>query len=321
LTMDRMVMVVVLMSGMAILIGIAVIILLRQAAADELFVRVQSVAGFGLAGPGAAPKPRLSSMVGILHRLGERIGNNRSLYSEQDIAALEDVLVASGFKSRQVLPIILGGKVAFLVLVVAGAILYGFVGNLSSVQRIMAIAIACPVGFMGPEIVLRLLRRPYVKAVERGVADALDLLVVCSEAGMGLESGLHEVMLEMRHTNPAISATLSILLDELRVLPDRRQAFQNFGRRSGVEGVRRLATILGQTLQYGTPLGQALRSMANELRRERMTQLEAKAIRLPALLVFPLIAFIMPSLFIALMGPTMLRLLDTLNATTTHVGG
>jgi len=109
---------------------------------------------------------------------------------------------------------------------------------------------------------------------------------------------------------------LSTLLDELRVLPDRREAFANFGRRSGVEAIRRLATMLGQTLNYGTPLADALRAVSADLRRERMLALEAKCARLPALLVLPLIIFIMPALFIVLAGSPVLRLLDSLRSMT-----
>ena len=104
-----------------------------------------------------------------------------------------------------------------------------------------------------------------------------------------------------------------MLLDELRVLPDRREAFANFGRRSGVESLRRLSTILGQTLQYGTPLGQALRSVAQDLRRERLVRMEERAIKLPVKLIFPLILFILPSLFIVLVGGSFIRLIDTLS--------
>ena len=314
MTSDRAAVVAALLSGMVLLVSIAVVMLLRQAAARAQFLRVQTVTGIGPTDPGVARNAPSIGMVGILRRLGERLRNSKGLYSETDIAAIERMLVASGFKARQLLPIVLGAKAAFLILAVFGAILYGLVGHLTFAQRALAIALALPVGIMGPEIVLRMLRRPYVRSLERGVSDALDLLVVCTEAGMGLESALQEVTREMRYSNPAIATTLATLLDELRVLPDRREAFQNFGRRSGVEGIRRMATILGQTLQYGTPLGHALRAMANELRRERMVRLEAKAVRLPALLVFPLIAFILPSLFVSLMGPTMLRLLDLLHA-------
>jgi tight adherence protein C len=129
---------------------------------------------------------------------------------------------------------------------------------------------------------------------------------------MGLESALEQVSNETRRSSPAISSALSILLDELRVLPDRREAFANFGRRSGVDSLRRLSTILGQTLQYGTPLGQALRSVAQDLRRERLVQMEERAVKLPVKLIFPLILFILPSLFIVLAGSAFIRLFDTL---------
>jgi tight adherence protein C len=100
----------------------------------------------------------------------------------------------------------------------------------------------------------------------------------------------------------------------MRVLPDRRDAFRYFADRSGVEGARRVATMLGQSMQYGTPISRALRTVVVDLRRERMVALEAKAVRLPVLLVLPLILFIMPSLFIVLVGPAMLHLMDSLHA-------
>ncbi len=157
------------------------------------------------------------------------------------------------------------------------------------------------------------MRRPYVKALQRGIADALDLLVVCAEAGMGLESAIEQVAREMRGSNRAMSSALSTLLDELKVLPDRREALTNFGKRSGVEGLRKTSAILAQTLQYGTPLGQALRAVANELRRDRAVRFEEKAVRLPALLVFPLILFILPCLFIVMGASAMMRVFDVLH--------
>jgi tight adherence protein C len=321
MTSERTMLVAALLSCMVLLVAAAVIMLLRQATTRALLSRVQTVVGLYSRVPGGARDAGTGSPVNILRLLGERIRNSTSLYSADDIASLEGMLVAGGFKPRQMLPIVLGAKAAFFFLIVVGAILYGFITELAFVQSIVVIALALPIGLMVPELALRLLRRPYVNALQRGVSDALDLLVVCSEAGMGLESGLNEVAREMQYSNPAIAAALTTFLDELRVLPDRREAFQNFGRRSGVDGIRRMATLLGQTLQYGTPLGQSLRAMANQLRREQMIRLEAKAVRLPALLVFPLIAFIMPSLFIVLMGPSMMRLFDMLQLSIGKVGG
>jgi tight adherence protein C len=114
----------------------------------------------------------------------------------------------------------------------------------------------------------------------------------------------------MRHSNAATSLALNKLLDDMRVLPDRRDAFRNFADRTGVDGARRVATMLAQSMKYGTPLSQALRTVALDLRRERMTALESKASQLPAMLTLPLILFIMPSLFIVLIGPAFLHLGD-----------
>ncbi len=317
MTADRTVIVAALLSGMVLLISIAVVMLLRQATTQDLRRRVLAVTGAEPIDRATAAEPQQSGLMNMLHRLGEGIRSGTSLYSEDDIGAIEGMLMASGFKPKQLLPIVLGAKVAFFVLTISTAILYGIIQDLELAMRAMVIALSFPVGLMIPEMILRIMRRPYVRALQAGVADALDLLVVCTQAGMGLESALREVSREMQYSNPAMASALASFLDELRVLPDPREAYRNFGRRSGVVGIRRMATILGQTLQYGTPLGQALRSMAEELRRDELVRLEAKAVRLPALLVFPLVAFILPTLFIVMAGPSMMTLLDMLSVTKT----
>jgi tight adherence protein C len=245
------------------------------------------------------------------------LGRTR-FYSERDILALEGMISASGFQTNAVLPVVLGIKVVMAIGVPLAALLYGRLTYATGTNLLLLVFLSVPLGLMAPEWGLTLLRRPYLAALRRGVPDALDLLVVCSEAGMGLESALEHVSQEIQHSNPAISVALAKLLDELRVLPDRRDAFRNFAERTGVEGARRVATMLGQSMQYGTPLSQALRVVATDLRRERMIALEAKAVRLPVLLVLPLILFIMPSLFVVLAGPAVLRLMDSLHAAVLH---
>jgi tight adherence protein C len=251
--------------------------------------------------------------------IGATVRGRTRFYSERDILALEGMISASGFSTHAVLPVVLGIKVVMAVGVPLAVILYGRLTGLTGTHQLLAVFISIPLGLMGPEWGLALLRRPYLSALRRGVPDALDLLVVCTEAGMGLESALEHVSQEIRHSNPAISVALSKLLDELRVLPDRRDAFRNFADRTGVDGARRVATMLGQSMQYGTPLSQALRTVALDLRRERMIALEAKAVRLPVLLVMPLILFIMPSLFIVLVGPAILHLADSLHTVIGHM--
>jgi tight adherence protein C len=177
--------------------------------------------------------------------------------------------------------------------------------------------LSLPIGMLGPDWVIGMLRKPYLNALRRGVPDALDLLVVCSESGMGIESALDRVAQEMHHSNVAMSVALKKLLDDMRILPDRRDAFRNFADRTGVDGARRVATMMAQSMQYGTPLSQALRTVAVDLRRERMVSLEGKAAKLPVMLTLPLILFIMPTLFIVLLGPAVVRLQDTMHTIST----
>lgn len=216
---------------------------------------------------------------------------------------------------------VLGAKVITGVLVPIVAYFYGATSGLSPLMHFVVVVASLPVGLLLPDWIIAFLRRPYRNALRKGVSDALDLLVVCTEAGMGLESALDHVARELRLANRPMAAALATLSDELRVLPDRKQALINFGKRSGVEGIRRMSVMLAQTLQYGTPLGQALRAVASELRRERMLRLEERAVRLPALMVFPLVFFILPSMFIVLGGIPMLGLLDLMTAGGTTLPG
>ncbi len=295
----------------------ALVMTLRGWAARSLEHRVLAVSSEAVGGRDAIDNSPLGWLRRLLGWIGATVRGTR-FYSERDILALEGMISASGFRTNAVLPVVLGIKVVAAVGIPLAAIVYGRLADITSSHLLLLIFVSVPLGLMGPEWGLTLLRRPYLAALRRGVPDALDLLVVCSEAGMGLESALEHVSQEIQHSNPAISVALAKLLDELRVLPDRRDAFRNFAERTGVDGARRVATMLGQSMQYGTPLSQALRTVAIDLRRERMIALEAKAVRLPVLLVLPLILFIMPSLFIVLAGPAVLQLMDALHKAVMH---
>jgi tight adherence protein C len=286
-------------------------LLLAEARHRELETRVISIA------QGVMPDYRalkLRGITGILFAIGDRILKRTRIYSQKEIAGLEGMIAASGFNPRRTLPIVLGGKMIMMVLIPLSAVTYCYVFMPSILMRIIIIAISVPVGMLGPDWVLGLIRRPYLAALQHGIIDALDLLVVCSEAGLGLESALERVAREIQQSNPPTAAALTGLLDELRVLPDRREAFANFGKRTPVDGLQRLATMLAQSLNYGTPLGDALRAVAADLRRERMLKLEERAAKLPAKLVLPLIVFILPCLVIVLVGSSFLRLFDALAA-------
>ena len=315
MTADNILIVVALLSGLTFVICTAALLLLREAARQDLDSRVRQVSG--LEHHVSSGSRSLGGAVsGLLHRLGNAVRRGTRLYSEDDLATLEGMISAAGQNPRRVLPMVLGLKVVMMLIVPVGAYIYAASEAMAPMLRVAAVVVALPVGLLIPDWLIGIVRRPYVAGLRRGVADALDLLVVCTEAGMGLESALEQVSREMRHSNRPMASALSLLLDELKVLPDRRDALTRFGKRSGVEGIRRMSTMLAQSLQYGTPLGQALRGVAGELRRERVIRLEERAVRLPALLVFPLVFFIMPSLFIVMGGIPVLGLLDMLTSMT-----
>jgi tight adherence protein C len=166
------------------------------------------------------------------------------------------------------------------------------------------------IGIMGPRLILSVLKRRFNAAIRLGTPDMIDLLVVCSEAGMGLESGLGRVAGEMNQTNPAMAWVLHRLLDDLRILPNRSDAFENLAATS--DGLRRFGTMVAQTLQYGTPVSQALRSIAVDLRRERITKLEERAHKLGAKLTIPMVLFLLPAMFVIMGGSPVLHLVRSL---------
>ncbi|MBR1245117.1 type II secretion system F family protein [Bradyrhizobium sp. AUGA SZCCT0274] len=247
-------------------------------------------------------------MTGWFSSLGKR---SQRFYAEENLDQLRTLLQSSGFNYHQTLPIWIGVKTVstFLFPVIAF-----FVAQLSgkSLGEVMFFTlIGVVIGIMGPRLILSVLRRRFDAAIRLGTPDTIDLLVVCSEAGMGLESGLERVAEEMNQANPAMARVLYDLLDDLRILPNRMDAFEKFGARS--DGLRRFGTMVSQSLQYGTPLSQALRSIAVDLRRERITKLEEKAHKLGAKLTIPMVLFLLPAMFIILGASPFLHLIRTLS--------
>jgi tight adherence protein C len=251
----------------------------------------------------------IQDMTGWFSSLGMRY---RRFYAPENLEQLRTVLQSSGFNRHRALPIWIGIKtvsmylfpiIAFCVAQLAGR-------PLSDVLIFTLIGVV--IGIMGPRLVLLVMRRRFDAAIRLGTPDMIDLLVVCSEAGMGLESGLERVSQEMNETNPAMARALYDLLDDLRMLPNRSDAFEKLGATS--DGLRRFGTMISQSLQYGTPLGQALRSIADDLRRERITKLEERAHKLGAKLTIPMVLFLLPAMFVILGASPFLHLVRTFSS-------
>lgn len=174
----------------------------------------------------------------------------------------------------------------------------------------MMAAMAGIVGWFVPMFFISYAVKQRTKAVRSGLPDALELLVVCVEAGLSLEDGLARVVTELRHSQPALADELNTTLADLAILPSREQALGNLAERVDVPSVRSVVSTLAQTLRYGTPLVQALRVTAAELRNDYLAELEERANRLPAYMTLPVIVFMMPTIFLVVGGPAALRLID-----------
>jgi tight adherence protein C len=256
-------------------------------------------------GPGRS-RPLLA-MAEWLSGIGARY---RRFYHPENIEQLKTMLQSAGFNPHRMTSIVLGGKILSMLLFPTAALILS-VGQPFN-TRFLIVLLGVVAGIMGPRMGLGFIRRRFNAAIQRGTPDAIDLLVVCCEAGMGLEAGIERVTQEMQRSSPAVSRVLSGLLDDLRMLPDRRDAFNNLSNRSTCEGLRRFGTMLNQSLQYGTPLGEALRAIAEELRRDRITRLEARAHKLGAKLTIPMVIFMLPAMFVILGGGPGLDLMHSL---------
>jgi tight adherence protein C len=184
--------------------------------------------------------------------------------------------------------------------------------NLSEPYRLPAALAAVLLGFMGPGIYVKNLADKRKAAMQKGLPDGLDLLVICAEAGLSLDAALTRVAREIGPSCPELADEVGLTSVELGFLPDRRQALENLNQRTDMGSIRGVVNTLLQTEKYGTPLAQSLRVLAAEFRNERLMRAEEKAARLPAILTVPMIIFILPPLFIVLIGPAILRTIDAL---------
>ncbi|MGY2987452.1 tight adherence protein C [Bradyrhizobium sp. USDA 4508] len=255
---------------------------------------------------GISDRSNSKDLIGWLSSVGMRY---RRYYAQENLDQLKMVLQSAGFNHYRTLPIWIGFKtVSTYVLPIAAFSVSQILGRPFSDVMIFTL-LGLAFGIMIPRLILLVVKRRFDAAIRLGTPDTIDLLVVCSEAGMGLESAIERVAEEMRETNPAITHVLRGLLDDLRILPNRADAFEKLASTS--EGLRRFGTMVSQSLQYGTPLSQALRSIAVDLRRERITKLEERAHKLGAKLTVPMVLFLLPAMFVILGGSPFLHLIRT----------
>ena len=208
--------------------------------------------------------------------------------------------------ARFIMPLVLG-TVAVLVIYV-----FKLFPTWSGLRQYLTVAAILIGNYKAPDLWLsnRIKKRSH--AVRKGLPDALDLLVICAEAGLTVDAAFGRVARELGKAYPELGDECGLTAIELGFLNERRQAFENLANRVDLEAVRGVVTTMIQTEKYGTPLASALRVLSAEFRNDRMMRAEEKAARLPAIMTVPLILFILPVLFIVILGPAACSINDSL---------
>ncbi len=210
--------------------------------------------------------------------------------------------------ARLVVPVVFGSVAAFLIYYVE------YWPDWSPMKRLLGFAAALGLGYKGPDIFLKNMITKRADAIRKGLPDALDLLVICAEAGLTVDAAFERVARELGRAYPELGDEFSLTSIELAFLTERRMAFENLAYRVDLDSVRGVVTTMIQTERYGTPLASALRVLSAEFRNERMMRAEEKAARLPAIMTIPLIMFILPVLFIVILGPAACSIADAFSS-------
>ena len=233
---------------------------------------------------------------------------------ESQVKMIQQKLAQAGYRNKEMaIAIIFARMVLPVLLGLLGVVLFYWTDMFpewGSFKRFMGFAALVVVGYKGPELFLSNVSGKRTKAIQKGLPDALDLLVICAEAGLTVDAAFNRVARELGRAYPELGDEFALTAIELSFLTERRQAFENFAYRVDLDAVRGVVTTMIQTERYGTPLASALRVLSAEFRNDRMMRAEEKAARLPAIMTVPLIMFILPVLFIVILGPAACSISD-----------
>lgn len=231
-----------------------------------------------------------------------------------EIKATRGLLITAGYRSSKAPVFFIGSK---LLLAVTMVFLFAMIpvkllGFPSTTIMLLYYVCVAACGYYAPTVWLKHVIADRQDAVRRAIPDALDLMVVCVEAGLGLDQAIARVGQEVSQAHPALGDELNILSQELRTGVQRQAALRNLAYRTDLEEVRNLVALLVQTDRFGTSIGQALRVHADSMRTKRRLSAEELAAKLPVKLLFPLIFFIFPSMFIVTIGPACIKIVKVL---------
>ncbi len=226
-----------------------------------------------------------------------------------DTAKLQ--LQMAGYRGQQAEYTFIFFRMVMPIVTFVSAVIYSFgVYEGDLLIKLLIIVSATYAGIKLPELFLRNQISKRQKSIRRAFPDALDLMLICIESGMSIEQSFRKVSQEIGAQSIPLAEELTLANAELSYLSDRRQAFDNLGARTGLEGVKSVCMALVQAERYGTPLGTAIRVLSQEFRDQRLNEAEKKAAALPPKLTVPMILFFLPVLFVVILGPAMIVALE-----------
>ena len=246
-------------------------------------------------------------------KVKETLANMKVLQQSQ-IEVIQQKLAWAGYRNKELAVYVIGARMILPIVFGLAAFLALYVMNVmpewGSMKKLLGLTGAVGLGYKAPEIFLKNKATKRTDLIRKGLPDALDLLVICAEAGLTVDAAFNRVAKELGRAYPELGDEFALTAIELSFLTERRMAFENFAYRVNLDSVKGVVTTMIQTERYGTPLASALRVLSAEFRNERMMRAEEKAARLPAIMTVPLILFILPVLFIVILGPAACSISD-----------
>jgi len=243
----------------------------------------------------------------LIKRLGSIVPQ-----SPKDVTVMQRRLIRAGVRNENALKILYGAKAALGVTFPLLAALFVTNSNFETGNKFATILIAAALGFFGPNEYVRRMASKRQKQIARGLPNALDLLVVCVESGLGLDQAILQVSKELEHAHPEISQEFGLVNLELKAGKRRVEALRNLAERTGVDDLKKLVAVLIQADRFGTGVAQSLRAHADFMRIQARQVAEEKAAKLGVKLIFPIFFCILPSLFVVTVGPVIMKIMREL---------
>lgn len=244
---------------------------------------------------------------GLVEALGERITER-----DKNDGATRKMLIQAGLRGSRALSLYRGIRVALPLALIAGAIFIAPVLGFSFARTVIAAVWLGAMGWVAPAFYVGRRAKARQKELQLALPDTLDLLVVCVEAGLGLNQAIVRVSEEIRHVSMVTSQEFALVNLEIRAGTSREDALRNLGERTGQEDLRSLVAMLVQTDRFGTSIAQALRVHSDTLRAKRKQRAEEAAAKTTIKMLFPLVMFIFPAMFVVILGPAMIQITKTL---------